>query len=132
MYYRGAQAAIVVYDITSSNSFDRAKAWISELQVEGSPDVVIALAGNKADMEDARAVSEGQAQVYAEKLGLVFMECSAKSGKNVKELFNEVAKRMPRIKSSTGGTGGSRPGPPRATTVRPGQGRPQQNDDGCC
>mmetsp|Transcript_40015 Transcript_40015/g.61484 ORF Transcript_40015/g.61484 Transcript_40015/m.61484 type:complete len:171 (+) Transcript_40015:24-536(+) len=90
MYYRGAQAAIVVYDITSPASFDRAKSWISELQVEGNPDVVIALAGNKADMEDARAVSDGQAQVYAEKLGLVFLECSAKSGKNIKELFNEV------------------------------------------
>merc|ERR1712057_27474 len=104
MYYRGAQAAIVVYDITSPSSFERAKAWVSELQVEGNPDVVIALAGNKADMEDSRAISEGQGKVYAEKLGLVFMECSAKTklglvfmecsaktGQNVKELFNEVA-----------------------------------------
>lgn len=41
-------------------------------------------------MEESRAVTEGQAQVYAEKLGLVFMECSAKTGRNVKELFNEV------------------------------------------
>lgn len=43
-------------------------------------------------MEDSRAISEGQGKVYAEKLGLVFMECSAKTGQNVKELFNEVGK----------------------------------------
>mmetsp|Transcript_33239 Transcript_33239/g.56783 ORF Transcript_33239/g.56783 Transcript_33239/m.56783 type:complete len:202 (+) Transcript_33239:28-633(+) len=125
MYYRGAQAAIVVYDITSPSSFERAKAWVSELQVEGNPDVVIALAGNKADMEDSRAISEGQGKVYAEKLGLVFMECSAKTGQNVKELFNEVAKRMPRISSAT------RP-QPKTTTVRPGANRPPPEDSGCC
>ena len=45
MYYRGAQAAIVVYDITSMDSFERAKAWIKELQRQGNPNIVIALAG---------------------------------------------------------------------------------------
>ena len=57
MYYRGAAAAIVVYDITSLESFQRAKSWVKELQMQGSPDVVIALAGNKIDREDDREVS---------------------------------------------------------------------------
>ena len=57
MYYRGAQAAIVVYDITSQDSFVRAKNWVKELQRQGNPDIVIALAGNKVDLEEDRAIS---------------------------------------------------------------------------
>jgi len=47
MYYRGAQAAIVVYDITNQETFARAKTWVKELQRQASPNIVIALAGNK-------------------------------------------------------------------------------------
>ena len=57
MYYRGAQAAIVVYDITNADSFDRAKNWVKELQRQGNPNIVISLAANKVDLESKRAVS---------------------------------------------------------------------------
>ena len=43
MYYRGAQAAIVVYDITNANTFTRAKSWVGELHRQARPDIVIAL-----------------------------------------------------------------------------------------
>ncbi|KAJ1840462.1 Vacuolar protein sorting-associated protein 21 [Coemansia sp. RSA 2703] len=50
MYYRNAQAAVVVYDITRASSLDRAKSWIKELQRQANPDIVIALVGNKLDL----------------------------------------------------------------------------------
>ena len=56
MYYRGAQAAIVVYDITNQDTFSRAKTWVKELQRQASPNIVIALAGNKADLSSKRMV----------------------------------------------------------------------------
>ncbi len=56
MYYRGAQAAIVVYDITNQDTFMRAKTWVKELQRQASPNIVIALAGNKADLASKRMV----------------------------------------------------------------------------
>lgn len=56
MYYRGAQAAIVVYDITNQDTFGRAKNWVKELQRQASPNIVIALAGNKADLSSKRMV----------------------------------------------------------------------------
>ena len=56
MYYRGAQAAIVVYDITNMDTFVRAKSWVKELQRQASPNIVIALAGNKADLASKRMV----------------------------------------------------------------------------
>ncbi|KAF8378885.1 hypothetical protein HHK36_030234 [Tetracentron sinense] len=57
MYYRGAAAAIIVYDITNTDSFVRAKKWVQELQKQGNPNMVMALAGNKADLEDKRMVT---------------------------------------------------------------------------
>merc|ERR1712000_309183 len=86
MYYRGAQAAIVVYDITSMDSFERAKSWIKELQRQGNPNIVIALAGNKVDLAENRAVSTEEAKAYADENGNLFMETSAKTA-NVNELF---------------------------------------------
>ncbi|XP_051259362.1 ras-related protein Rab-5B isoform X2 [Dicentrarchus labrax] len=87
MYYRGAQAAIVVFDITKPETFERAKAWVKELQRQASPNIVIALAGNKADLAERRLVEYEEAQTYAEDTGLLFMETSAKTAMNVNELF---------------------------------------------
>ena len=54
MYYRGAGAAIVVYDITKMNSSRTLKEWINELQAQGPQDIAIAIAGNKRDLESER------------------------------------------------------------------------------
>ncbi|MBN3273271.1 RAB5B protein, partial [Polyodon spathula] len=96
MYYRGAQAAIVVFDITKPETFERAKAWVKELQRQASPNIVIALAGNKSDLAERRMVEYEEAQTYAEDTGLLFMETSAKTAMNVNELFLAIAKKMPK------------------------------------
>jgi GTPase SAR1 family protein len=54
MYYRGAAAAIVVYDITRSSSFKTLKHWVEELKTKGPKDIAIAIAGNKADLDHMR------------------------------------------------------------------------------
>jgi small GTP-binding protein len=90
MYYRGAAAAIVVYDITKKDSFNGAKSWVKELQRRGDPNVVIALAGNKCDMEGKRKVQTEEAQQYARDSDIIHMETSAKTAVNVKQLFIEI------------------------------------------
>ena len=96
MYYRGAAAAIVVYDITNPDSFTGAKSWVKELQRRGDPNVVIALAGNKADLESRRKIEFEEANSYAEENGILHLETSAKNANNVKALFVEIAKKLPK------------------------------------
>eukprot|EP01086_Lenisia_limosa_P012027 TRINITY_DN3922_c0_g1_i1.p1 TRINITY_DN3922_c0_g1~~TRINITY_DN3922_c0_g1_i1.p1 ORF type:complete len:201 (-),score=53.74 TRINITY_DN3922_c0_g1_i1:52-654(-) len=90
MYYRGAQAAIVVFDITEENSFKRAKFWVNELKAKASSDVTISLAGNKSDLATLRQVSVEKAKEYAEEFGLPYFETSAKTGDNVEALFRSL------------------------------------------
>ncbi|GAA6062088.1 hypothetical protein JCM10212_006511 [Sporobolomyces blumeae] len=58
MYYRNAQAAVVVYDVTKSASLEQAKTWVKELQRQANPNIVIALAGNKVDLVRASSASD--------------------------------------------------------------------------
>jgi len=58
MYYRGAAAAIIVYDITRADTFNTLKNWVEELKSKGPKDVAIAIAGNKADLEEHRVRGE--------------------------------------------------------------------------
>ncbi|CDM26690.1 hypothetical protein DTO013E5_9612 [Penicillium roqueforti] len=99
MYYRNANCAVVVYDITQASSLDKAKSWVKELQRQANENIVIALAGNKLDLvtesPDKRAIQEADAEAYAREAGLLFFETSAKSSINVKELFTAIAKKLP-------------------------------------
>ncbi|CAL9162702.1 unnamed protein product [Musa hybrid cultivar] len=100
MYYRGAAAAIVVYDISSMDSFIRAKKWVQELQRQGNPYLIMALVANKVDLEAKRKVGSEEGLQYAQENGLFFMETSAKTAENINELFYEIAKRLAKARPS--------------------------------
>ncbi|KAK4038374.1 mitochondrial inner membrane protein-domain-containing protein [Parachaetomium inaequale] len=99
MYYRNANCAVVVYDITQATSLDKAKSWVKELQRQANENIIIALAGNKLDLvteqPDKRAIETADAEAYAKEAGLLFFETSAKTAENVQELFTAIAKKLP-------------------------------------
>lgn len=97
MYYKGASAGIVVYDITSMESFEGAKNWIKELQNHLSTETVLALVGNKIDLGNRKVPSQ-LASDYASDAGVIFKEVSAKADLNINELFQDIANKVPKIK----------------------------------
>lgn len=98
MYYRNANAALVVYDVTQQDSLAKAQGWVTELKTKvGEEDLVICLVGNKLDLCDEttpKAVDCSQAQAYAEEQGLLFHEVSAKTGEGVKEVFQSIGEKL--------------------------------------
>ena len=94
LYYRGAVAAILVFAVTDESSFDKLKDWVRELQSNIDEPLVLAIACNKADLAEQRAVSFETAAQYAATIGALVYETSAKSSTGVDELFNEVARRL--------------------------------------
>lgn len=80
----------------NKESFNGAKSWVKELQRRGDPNVVIALAGNKCDLEDNRQISREEAEEYALENNLLFMETSAKMALNVREIFESIGHKLPK------------------------------------
>lgn len=92
MYYRGAAAAILVYDITRASTFKTLQTWVEELKSKGPKDIALAIAGNKADLEENREVDRNTAFEYAERIGAIYLETSAKEDLNVQKIFTELSK----------------------------------------
>jgi small GTP-binding protein len=92
-YYKGAHGIILIYDITNQKTFENVKNWINQIKEEVSNKVTIILVGNKIDDEDHRVVSTEQGEKMAKDFGLMFFECSAKSGVNIDSTFNELVKK---------------------------------------
>jgi len=136
MYYRNANCAVVVYDITQSASLQKARTWIRELQRQADPQILIYLCGNKSDLAaNLRQVTQEEAQKYAEEEGLMWGEASAKTGENVQAIFADIAKKLPLTAptpaAARAGAAGSRPGQPRAAGVNLNTGNAATPVEGC-
>jgi Ras-related protein Rab-6A len=95
-YIRDSSVAVVVYDVANRASFLNTSKWVEDVRAERGNDVVICLVGNKTDLgNDKRQVSSEEGEERANKDGLLFMECSAKAGYNVKSLFRKLATALP-------------------------------------
>ncbi|KAJ3450909.1 ras-related protein rab-5c [Anaeramoeba flamelloides] len=97
MYYRGSEVAIIVFDITSNDSYSRAKQWVDELYEKGIPDLIIGFVGNKSDLEEKRAIKKSDAKEYCSLHKLHYFETSAKTSKNVNEMFFSLAQELTKI-----------------------------------
>lgn len=161
MYYRNAQAALVVYDITKPSSLTKAQHWVAELHRQASPGIVIALVGNKADLAtageeeaaedtgavptaegeedqdeegaDARRVPIKTAKAYADEESLLFFETSAKTGQNVTEVFTAIANAIPEtsLKGPRGVGGQTNLGRQEEARVNLGSARTEGPKEGC-
>jgi len=95
MYYRGAKAALIVYDVTDPETFNKAKNWIKELQTK-TENIYIILIGNKCDLQNLCDINH--IDEYVERNNIKHFNVSAKENINVNELFNYLAENLPKLK----------------------------------
>ena len=92
-FYRNSSLAVLVYSIDSKDSFEHVGKWLDELKNQANPDVRIFLVGNKADLEEKREVQKEEGLKYKNDQQLdLFMESSAKTGYNARNVLVEAAK----------------------------------------
>lgn len=96
-YYRGALGALLVYDVTKPTTFDNVGRWLKELRDHADANIVITLIGNKTDLKHLRAVATEDAQGFAEREGLSFIETSALEATNVEKAFQTILAEIYRI-----------------------------------
>lgn len=94
MYYRGAGVAILMFDVTKPLTMKSLQRWVVELRKNGPPDMIFALCGNKADLAEDRQVSELEGKRYADEIGAIYVEVSAKQSLNVNELFQRIGESV--------------------------------------
>ena len=90
LYYRNSGAAIIIYDITNFESFEKAKLWVDEIKNFNSK-IYIAFVGNKSDLEDKRVVSIDEALSYAGNNDIFYIETSAKEDSNIDDLMENIS-----------------------------------------
>jgi Ras-related protein Rab-7A len=97
-FYRGSDSCVLVYDITSSKTFEALQRWKEEFSqnvAQPNPDAFpFVVLGNKCDKESDRRVSRAQAESWCRSNGNIpHFETSAKDNINVVEAFESIARR---------------------------------------
>ena len=93
-YYKNSVCALVVYDISSRDSFNNVSTWIDDCKNQSPKTIFMVLVGNKSDLSDRRQVNTEEGQELADKYGMLFYETSAKDGTNVDNIFYDSANKI--------------------------------------
>ena len=93
-YFKGAHGILLIYDITTRDSFKELENWLGEVERNASSQVLKILIGNKCDLEEKREIPKDEGEAFANRNGMQFMETSAKNNNNVTEAFEALAKIM--------------------------------------
>ncbi|CAI9782773.1 unnamed protein product [Fraxinus pennsylvanica] len=138
-YYRGAVGAMLVYDMTKRQSFDHIARWLEELRGHADKNIVIMLIGNKCDLGTLQAVPTEDAQEFAERENLYFMETSALEKTNVESAFMTILTEIYRIINKNTLTAGDGLDYAKSASLKgtriivPGQNSdPNARKSGCC
>ena len=102
-YYRGANAIIIVFDLSDKKSFISITEWLKQIEKHAKENVFKFLVGNKSDLIDERKVTYEEAKQYADEHDLPYIETSAKEGININELFDSSIKTFLSMTKSFGG-----------------------------
>ncbi|XP_065837807.1 ras-related protein Rab-21-like [Oscarella lobularis] len=130
IYYRDSNGAILVYDITDEDSFQKVQKWVKELRKMLGNDICLCIVGNKIDLEKNRHVSQSEAESYAEQVGAKHYQTSAKLNRGIDDMFLDLCKRMLENVSESGLQQGTRGG--QQVTILDDDEDSDKQGKGCC
>ena len=88
-YYKASAVAMVVYDITKEESFSHIQSWMKDCKELAPSTVLIALIGNKSDLEDQRVITKERGENLARENKMMFFETSALNGNGIENAFKK-------------------------------------------
>ncbi|GAB6030966.1 Ras-protein Rab-2A [Chamberlinius hualienensis] len=91
-YYRGSAGALLVYDVSKRETFNRLTKWLEDVRENSHSSTVIMLIGNKSDLQSQRKVQKSEGESFAKANKIIFIETSAKTACNVHQAFLHTAK----------------------------------------
>ena len=95
IFYKDAKVIVLVYDITSKDSFVQMKEyWYEQIKQQGNKDVIIAVAANKGDLYEKRVISNEEGEEFAKQIGAIFATTSAKDDSGILELFQNLGRKI--------------------------------------
>ena len=97
MYYKGAKAIIVTFDLTEVNTFEGAKKWLSEIETNSKGSVIV-IVGNKSDLKEKRKVTNEMVDSIILGKKYLYIETSAKEDENINKLFELIAEEIKKNK----------------------------------
>ena len=140
IYYRDADGALLVYDITDSESFSKVRKWVKELRKIVGEDISITLAGNKSDLEKMRQVDEKEVFAFTESINANHFYTSAKTDVGLDAAFFDLSKKCVARKEASfsadglgfGVSGGGGKGKQKKLVVIDDLGKESSSSSGCC
>ncbi|MFX1379521.1 MAG: Rab family GTPase [Promethearchaeota archaeon] len=98
-FYKGAEAVILIFDLTNRKSFESIANWHKDIKrniVSGKDELIGFILGNKEDLVNKRKIDFGESTSVARQLNLEYVETSAVTGKNVEEIFFKLTETLVR------------------------------------
>ncbi len=92
-YYRGAVGVLLVYDISSRDTYNALQSWLADARALANENCAMCVVGNKCDLKDQREISFSEASRFAQENGLLFLETSAATGDGVDDVFAQCARK---------------------------------------
>ena len=94
MFYKDANAAVLVYDITRKDSFEELQNyWAQQIKESSPPNIILAVAANKSDLIDKEVVKEEESRAFANEIGAIYVSTTATTVETINDLFIQIAKK---------------------------------------